>query len=63
MGCETICKFCEHADPSRERNGLIRCLKKHIFVAQNSTCPIHSFHYTMDSSKIKELMQVFGKEA
>lgn len=61
MGCERICKFCEHADHTRERNGLIRCLKKHTFVLTTSSCELHSFHFTMDDETVKELMKAFGR--
>lgn len=62
MGCNTICRTCEHSNPSRVKDGMIRCLKKHIFVPPTHTCDLHSFHFTMDDTKLKELMETFGKK-
>lgn len=56
MGCQTICRFCEHVDMTREKSGMVRCLKKHVFVKPDSTCQFHSFHFTMDDAVMKELM-------
>ena len=33
------CRFCDGADPKREKDGLIRCVRKHKFVDPFGSCP------------------------
>lgn len=45
MSSGSMCRHCVGADPSRIKDGLIRCTKKHKFVEPNSTCPDYGFEY------------------
>lgn len=57
MSNQKICKFCEGADPRREKDGLIRCVKKHIFTPPNSTCSLHSDLFPEDYEESIEILR------
>lgn len=59
MGCNTICKTCEHSNPSRVKDGMIRCVKRHIFVSPTGSCSLHSF--SIIDEKLKDFIRGFGR--
>lgn len=53
-----MCRFCDGADASREKNGLIRCVRKHKFVKPDDCCP--SYGYELSDVE-KTVLEFFRK--
>lgn len=59
MGNLKICRFCSGADPKREKDGKIRCVRKHKFVDPEGTCPDHDWKSRLTPEEKEELLKVF----